>query len=354
MRRFANMMAGLAAAALTITGAAGMSVFAGETEVSTAASSGDSAETSTEAGAAEAVTIDVSTLDASSLEGKSITVMTPYMGSVTTNHMVNYLMDELKTAGADANLVSTDNDFGELASRIEDVASAGTDAIVLVSADPAQLANQLQEAFDAGIPVYGIDSGFIDGMAVNATSDNYAMGSQTTHYLFDDLMGGKGTVIALTHRPHPGIAVRCKAFDEILEEYPDITLITEQHVPAEQPINDAQDIVANLLLSNPEPGSITGIWAAWDEAAIGATQALQEAGRDEVAVIGLDGNEQAVSLIEKGTNLKATLKQNFDGMCDIVYDQLIKLFNGDETATGELYSPATLITQENAAEVGSY
>ena len=48
---------------------------------------------------------------------------------------------------------------------------------------------------------------------INATSDNYAMGQLITKYLFEDLMGGKGTVIALTHRPHPGVVKRCEAFE---------------------------------------------------------------------------------------------------------------------------------------------
>lgn len=282
--------------------------------------------------------------------GKNISVMTPYLASVTTNQMVEYIESNLTDAGAEVSVINTNNDFAELASRIEDVVSSGTDGIILVSADPNQVANQLQEAFDAGIPVFGCDSGFIEGMQVNATSDNYQMGELIVRYLFDDLMGGKGTVIALTHRPHPGVVKRCEAFDDIIKEYPDIKLITEQHVPAEQPINDAQDIVENLLLSNPDKDSITAIWAAWDEPAIGATQALQEAGRDEVLVTGVDGNEQAIALIKDGTNLKATVKQNFEGMAQIVYEQMEKYFNGETIEQGEMYAPATLIDASNVNE----
>lgn len=286
--------------------------------------------------------------DAAGLQGKSISLMTPYLGSVTTNQMVEYIEQKLTDAGAEVSVINTNNDFSQLASRLEDVVSAGTDGIVLVSADPGQLSNQLQDVFESEIPVFGCDSGFIEGMQVNATSDNYQMGELIVKYLFDDLMGGKGTVIALTHRPHPGVVKRCEAFDDLIKEYPDITLITEQHVPAEQPINDAQDIVENLLLANPDPDSITAIWAAWDEPAIGATQALQEAGRSQVLVTGVDGNEQAISLVKEGTNLKATVKQNFEGMAQIVYEQMARYFKGEEIEKGEMYAPATLITQENA------
>ena len=285
---------------------------------------------------------------ADGLEGKNISIMTPYLSSVTTNQMVENLQAGLEKEGAEVTVIDTANDFSKLASRIEDVVTAQTDVIILVSADPSQLENQLQEAFDANIPVFGCDSGFIEGMQVNATSDNYQMGQLITDYLFNDLMGGEGNVIALTHRPHPGVVKRCEAFDDAIAANDKISLITEQHIPAEQPINDAQDTVENLLLSNPEKGSITAIWCGWDEPAIGATQACMEAGRDEILVVGVDGNEQAVDLIKQGTNLKATVKQNFDGMADIVLEQMKLLYTGKEIEKGDMYADATLITQENA------
>lgn len=285
---------------------------------------------------------------ADGLEGKNISIMTLYLSSVTTNQMVENLQAGLEKEGAEVTVIDTANDFSKLASRIEDVVTAQTDGIILVSADPSQLENQLQEAFDANIPVFGCDSGFIEGMQVNATSDNYQMGQLITDYLFNDLMGGEGNVIALTHRPHPGVVKRCEAFDDAIATNDKISLITEQHIPAEQPINDAQDTVENLLLSNPEKGSITAIWCGWDEPAIGATQACMEAGRDEILVVGVDGNEQAVDLIKQGTNLKATVKQNFDGMADIVLEQMKLLYTGKEIEKGDMYADATLITQENA------
>ncbi len=72
--------------------------------------------------------------------------MTPYLGSVTTNQMVEYIEAKLSDAGAKVSVINTDNDFAELASRVEDTVSSGTDGIVLVSADPNQIANQLQDA----------------------------------------------------------------------------------------------------------------------------------------------------------------------------------------------------------------
>jgi ribose transport system substrate-binding protein len=278
--------------------------------------------------------------------GKKVSLLTPYLSSVTTNQMVEEMKSGMEEQGMAVTVVDTKGDFAQLASRIEDTVSSGADAIVLVSADPTQVATQLQSAFDAGIPVFGCDSGFMDGMMVNATSDNAAMGEMITKYLFEDLMGGKGTVIALTHRPHPGVAKRCAAFDEIIKEYPDIKLITEQHIEVPGPIENSRKVMENLILSNSDKDSITAVWCAWDEPAIGSTQALQDAGRSEVIVVGVDGNSQAVEMINQDTNLKATVAQNFEGMAEIVVTEMTKLFNGEEIAKGEQYAPASIITKE--------
>lgn len=280
--------------------------------------------------------------------GKKVSLLTPYLSSVTTNQMVEDMKAGMEKQGMVVTVVDTKGDFAQLASRIEDTVSAKADAIVLVSADPTQVATQLQGAFDAGIPVFGCDSGYVDGMMVNATSDNTAMGKMITKYLFDDLMGGKGTVIALTYRPHPGVAKRCTAFDEIIKQYPDIKLITEQTVEVPGPIDNSRKIMENLILSNSAKDSITAVWCAWDEPAIGATQALQDAGRGEVVVVGVDGNSQAVEMIKQGTNLKATVAQNFEGMANIVVTEMTKMFNGEKITKGEQYAPATLITKETA------
>lgn len=277
--------------------------------------------------------------------GQTVALLTPYLASVTTNQMVEYMSAGFSENGINVTTVDTAGDFAELASRIEDMVSARVSAIVLVSVDPNQVATQIRSALDAGVPVFGCDSGFIEGMVVNATSDNFAMGGKITRHLFEDLMGGSGTVIALTHRPHPGVVRRSEAFDALLQEFPGITLITEQHVDVPNPIENARQTIENLLLANPETGSVTAIWAAWDEPAIGATQALRDAGRGEVLVTGVDGNSQAVALIQEGSNLRATLSQNFEGMANIVVENVILYLDGSTVERGDIYAPATLITE---------
>jgi len=273
---------------------------------------------------------------------KEVSIMTPYLSSVTTNKMAESMKADMEAKGWSVTIVDTKGDVATLASRMEDVISAKVDAIVIVSTDANLVETQISRASEAGIPVFGCDSGYIEGMYANATSDNYAMGELIAGYLFDK-MGNEGSVIALTHRPHPGVLKRCEAFDDLLAENPDISLITEQHVDVPGPIENSRQIMENLILANPDKDSITAVWCAWDEPAIGVSQALADAGRDEVLVVGVDGNSQAVEMIQNGSTLIATVEQNFAGMAAIVVEEMEKVFNGEEIEKGDKYAPATII-----------
>jgi ribose transport system substrate-binding protein len=281
--------------------------------------------------------------DASSeKETKKVAILTPFLSSVTTKQMVDELEKGAKDNGWKANVVDTNGDVGALASRMEDVISSNVDAIVLVSTDPNQVKGQIQMAKEKNIPVFGCDSSYIEGMTLNATSDNEEMSKMMTQYLFDQ-MGGKGNLIVLTYRPHPGVLKRTVILDEMLKANPGIKVITEQEVKVPGPIESSRQQMENLLLSNAGDDAITAVWTGWDEPAIGAAQAIEAAGRENILVTGIDGNSQAVEMIEKGSPIKATVKQNFSGMADIVIEQMGNVFKGEKVENTEMYAPAELI-----------
>ncbi|RFU64639.1 sugar ABC transporter substrate-binding protein [Peribacillus saganii] len=275
-------------------------------------------------------------------EEKKIAILTPFLSSVTTKQMVDELEKGAKAKGWTPNVVDTNGDVGALASRMEDVISSSVDAIIIVSTDPNQLKSQIQQAKEKGIPVFGCDASYIEGMTLNATSDNAEMSKMITEFLFEQ-MGHKGNLIVLTHRPHPGVLKRTQVLDEMLKEHPEIKVVTEQEIKVPGPIENARQQMENLLLSNKADDSITAVWAGWDEPAIGAAQAIQAAKRENIIVTGIDGNSQAVEMINSGSPVKATIKQNFTGMAEIVIKQMGSVFNGEEVESTEMYAPADII-----------
>ena len=276
---------------------------------------------------------------------KTVAILTPFQQSVTTNAMIVSLQQQAQQRGWKTNVVDTKGDVGQLASRMEDVISSKVNAIVIVSTDPNTLKNQIQSANAAKIPVFGLDSGYISGMTMNATSDNTSMGKTITTILFK-AMNGKGNLVVLTYRPHPGVLKRTQALDTLLKSYPGIKVVTEQQVQVPGPIENSRQQMENILLANPGKGAITAVWAGWDEPAIGAAQAIQAAGRKDIMVIGIDGTSQAVDMIQKGSPIVATLRQNFPQMAILVARQIERVFGGKNVTATELYAPATIVTRK--------
>ena len=278
--------------------------------------------------------------------GKRVAIITPYVSSPTTSEMIKSIVDYGTQQGWKTNVVDTRGDMGQMVARMEDAIASKVDAIVVVSIDAGRIQAQLQAAQAAHIPVFGCDSSFAPGMTATAVSDDAAMSTLITNQLFS-AMGDKGTVIVFTHRPHPGVLKRTNQFTAMLAQHPNIKVIAEKHVDVPGPIESARKSMESLLLANPQKGSITGVWGAFDDAAIGATQAIMAAGRDEIVVTGVDGSSQAVDLIRKKSPLVATVKQDFVGMGQRVGEQMSRVFDGQPVTATTIDVPAKLLTISN-------
>ena len=100
----------------------------------------------------------------------------------------------------------------------------------------------------------------------------------------------------------PPVQNRDVIADAVFGNYPDIKVI-DRVTPDVQDggIADSQAKMEAILAANPEPGSIKAVWAAWDQPALGALQAIEDAGRaDEgIVIVGIDGNPQARDAIAR-------------------------------------------------------
>ena len=277
---------------------------------------------------------------------ETVSVLTPYLSAVATGEMVDAFKTDAEGRGWTVSVVDTAGDFGALASRIEDVVNARARAIVLVSVNPAQVQDQVAKAAAAGIPVITLDGAKGDGVVLNVTSDNHALGQTMTDYLFKRL-GGQGEIVRFFHSAHPGVRQREIALDEALQATPGIRQVADHYVQVPGQIDDSRNAMEAMLAAHPDPGAIDAVWAAWDEPGIGALLALQAAGRNDIVIAGIDGNPQAIDLIRQCTPFVATVRQNFADMARIVADQMGKVFAGGAPDAPELYAHGTLVTRES-------
>jgi ribose transport system substrate-binding protein len=282
---------------------------------------------------------------------QDVAVITPYLAQPGTQFYVDGFSARADELGWDLNVIDTAGDVAAVISRIEDVVTQGVDAIV-INVDPAQIGAGLSTAADAGIPVIGMDAGNDPLVAANITSNGYAMATETAVYVANRI-AGEGNVVMFTFDPFPPVQVRGVIADAIFANFPDIEVI-DRITPdvSDGGIADSRAQMEAILAANPEPGSIAAVWAAWDQPALGALQAIEAAGRQNegIVITGIDANPQARDAIAAGGNFEASVAQDFDGIGSTTADTVARIIAGEEIVQTVIYVPTTLVTSANAAQ----
>lgn len=290
-------------------------------------------------------------LTASAASAETVAVITPYLAQPGTQAYVEGFEAAAATRGWDVNVIDTAGDVAAAISRIEDAVVQSVDAIV-INVDPAQVAAGLIAAADAGIPVVGMDAGSDPLVAVNVTSNGYAMAAETSVYLANRI-GGEGAVVMFVFDAFPPVQLRGVVADAVFGNFPDIEVL-DRVTPdvSDGGIADSRARMEAILAANPEPGSIAGVWAAWDQPALGALQAIADAGRaDEgIVITGIDANPQARDAIALGGNFEASIAQDFAGIGATAADVVESLMQGQDQRESVIFVPTQFVTVGNAAE----
>jgi ribose transport system substrate-binding protein len=282
---------------------------------------------------------------------QKVAVITPYLAQPGTQFYVEAFQASAAEKGWEVNVIDTQNDVAAVISRIEDMVTQGVDAIV-INVDPTQVTAGLQAAKDAGIPVVGMDAGADPLLVTNVTSNGYAMAAETATYVADRI-GGAGKVVMFVFDAFPPVQVRGVVADAVFGNFPDIEVL-DRVTPdvADGGIADSRAKMEAILAANPEPGSIAAVWAAWDQPALGALQAIEAAGREGegIVITGIDANPQAREAIVAGGNFEATVAQDFSGIGAAAADTVARILAGEEIKQRVTYVPTKLVTVANAAE----
>ena len=261
----------------------------------------------------------------------------------------------LKETGKDWNVSLLDSGgSGErTASNLQDAASRGVDAIIITMADLRASRAALDAAIKANIPVITVDSGYIPGVLVDITTNNWAMSSDVSPYLLNEL-GGKGNIIFLRMAEHHGTRKRGDVMETILKEYPDVKVLAEHHIDYTAFFEDTTSTMQDYASRFGE--EINAVWAPWDEPAQAAINVLQGAGLKNVKVIGIDGHPNAVAEVCKPDSLMiATVSQPFEKMGAQAGEWIEAIVEKKEDPakvipSKTVYMDAPLVTKQNCAD----
>lgn len=224
------------------------------------------------------------------------------------------------------------------------------DAIIVGPVDTQALVPSIKEANKAGIPVINYDS-FIDDAEVFARvgSGNKEMGKMAGEQAADMLKEKygevKGNVIVLSYPALETMNARNEGFIDAFKDYPDVT-IKEENVE-ECTAEGGQKLTDNLLIANPE-GTLDIIYGSNAGVALGALASVSSAGREDVALVGIDNEEGQLTALQDGRYYKATVAQDSYAIGEEAMKAALAAIKGQKT--GDVVVPGVLVTDENVED----
>lgn len=206
-------------------------------------------------------------------------------------------IDEVKKLGGTPIALDAGRKDEQQISQIQTLIAQKPDAIIEQLGNIKVLNPWLKKIRDAGIPLFTVDTATPYAIN-NSTSNNYGIGSDIALQMVADA-GGKGNVLVFNgFYSVPVCKIRYDMMKYVLEAFPDMKIIEpELRDVIPNTVQSAYAQVTDMVTKYPEKGSIAAIWACWDVPQVGATQALQAAGRDEIKTYGIDGSPEFVAMV---------------------------------------------------------
>ena len=171
-------------------------------------------------------------------------------------------------------------------------------ALAISATDENTVAQAVQRAIDAGIPVSVFDSGVnAKGYLTFVATDNLAAGVTAAERLAI-LVHRKGKVGMVMHKPGgTSTMLREQGFEATMKNYPGLTIAARQYGMADRA--KARAAAENMLTAHPD---LAGLFASSEASSLGAMQAIESRGLSgKVKLITFDTSDSHVAALKAGT-----------------------------------------------------
>jgi ribose transport system substrate-binding protein len=238
-----------------------------------------------------------------------------------------------KKHGYDVTVVSGDKDVAKQGNQVKDFIVQGVSAIVLSPCDSKSIVPVIQEANQAGIPVFTVDIPCSEPgvkIVTQVATDNYGGGREAGQAMIE-VLGDEGGQVAVLHfKQAESCQLRVKGFKEVVDGHNaagkgKIEIVSELESGGAK--DQGYKATEDVLQANP---NLRGIFAINDPAALGARAALEKAGKaEQVKIIGFDGQPEGKQAIKEG-KIYADPIQFPDKMGVQIVDAIVRHSKGEE------------------------
>ncbi|WP_323014109.1 substrate-binding domain-containing protein [Devosia sp.] len=264
------------------------------------------------------------------------------------NYFAQQTIDRLGKAYPDVSFVfASAADAPKQIADIEDMVSTrNIDALVILPGDPDAMTSAIKQVKDAGKFVTVVDRQLsIDGVEdLYVAGDNPGLGANTAEYFKQALPDG-GNIVVLRGLPIPIDQQRVDAFMAGIEGT-QIKVLDDEFANWNR--DDGFKVMQDFLTRFPD---IKGVWAQDDDTAVGAIEAIKQAGRDgEMFIVGGAGMQQMIQRVADGDTLMPVDVSYNPAMISTAIELTTAHYTGHVPVAGRYILESTLITKDNAAE----
>ena len=257
-----------------------------------------------------------------------------------------------KELGYEVKVVSHDDDATKQSELFDNAIADKAAAIICDNAGADATVAAVKKARDANIPTFLIDREINgSGIAISQIVANNYQGAKGIAEVFVKQMGEKGDYAELLGKESDTNAgVRSSAFHEVIDQYADMKMVAQQTANWEQ--TEANQKTETILQSNP---NIKGIICGNDTMAMGAIAAINNAGlQGKIAVIGVDGSDEAAAAIKDGS-MTGTALQQAALIAEMAVEQADKyLKNGSTGLDEKQLVDCVIITKDNVDKLNGF
>ncbi len=279
-------------------------------------------------------------------ESKEIAFLPPAMTSPFYASCIEGAQPVADAAGYTLTLMApeVESDYAGQMQLLEDMITKGVAGIAICGINQDALVSGIKKANEAGIPVVIFNSITpIEGVDIYAYSgyNQYNGGKKIADWI-NEKTGGKANVAVIEGLPSVYTTERMGGFvDQAKEKYPEVVMVASQ--PGDWEREKGMNAAANMLQAHPE---INVFYGLSDEMALGAAQAVKQAGRDDILCIGLDGNPNAKEAVKNG-QLTATLDVGPVDIGKNAVESLLKAIAGETLDNPVVEAETTVVDASN-------
>ncbi|WP_458318411.1 substrate-binding domain-containing protein [Mycolicibacterium brisbanense] len=200
---------------------------------------------------------------------------------------------------------SANGDVSTQANQVDSLINQGVDAIIVIPIQADSLGPQVASAKAKNIPLVAVNAALNNkDVSGNVQPDDVAAGAQEMQMMADRL-GGKGNIVVLQGPlGQSGEIDRSKGIDQVLAKYPGIKVLAKDTAnwKRDEAVNKVKNWVSGF------GNQIDAVVSENDDMGLGALQALKEAGRTGVPIVGIDGIEDGLNAVKSGEFIGTSLQ----------------------------------------------